>query len=1091
MGRSRKPLGALRPLGSNPSLSAIENRSILTWPRQYACVAKQRFSSAFLAHKIASWGAMMSGISGKTRNARTEKLTKALVQVKAFLEKVLGVSSCRVPCLSHRVKRRLPGAVAMTVLDASGPDEIVTHSLREILDATGMAGGMILLREEVHEPMSLVCQQGLPQKLVGEAASRLPEDEMIRTVCRTRRPVCVADLTLFPGGRAGRWMDHGYRSFVAVPIALDGRLLGVIGLVDERRLRFGGAALERLGSAGSLIARAIEKARDHKEMADAFVTMRRLNRARGEIVLPAHGDEHLDELARVVCDAALALSSMITLVCEDGRVLRRKTFGYTRGALAAASRTDAISTRCLRTKECVIVSEPAEGAQALGTDVTESRFGSSICLPLRVGDRGLGTLWLNYEAPRDFAAWEIEQLQALADRVAIAIEDARQRTEAVERAEQYKHLHTHFQAISSPTNLDGILQAMADSARDLLKANIAVASLAGPDGPRQAISPRHEDSPKDRKGMAFPSAEGSDIAEKLRSFGESAGSAAAGVEQCPSLRLQGLLAVRLVDEERKPAGLLMVGDRRHDGEFSKEDEDLLSLLARRGMLAIEDVHSRLRTEHRIEQYRALLDSVPMAVAELNEAQVVIATNTAFEALTGFAREEAEGKMRLSDLFPAMERDDHSKTWEQGPDASPDAPPIDAALVTKKGDTKQVRVFPGEAHSGGRRTLCLTEMHDEEGPGEVSEREKAAELGRIALGLLADLRPSLFASGSHLDQLVRHELPGDAHETLEAISDEVTACQRTLEAFEIVSEPTPPAREPLNLNDLVTSIVDKKAASLRRDNISVTLRLEAGFPTLSADPGQVSWMLAGLIDNARKAMRESDGERSLSIQTDSSGRVGSLTISDRRPRASAGELGSLLETSEGDGKRLSQQGLFVAACRSIIEGHGWQLSGESYGEQGLTLAIDVPLPEAPVQASEPDIAVPTEEAPLEPAEVQPEVKRVLVADDEGVVIDLLDYYLRSEGHSVEVSRDGRAALNKLKENDYDLIFCDVRMPQLSGQELFQWIEANKPILAERVIFITGDVATPETLSFLNDPPKRWLEKPFDLTELRQMIAGVLR
>lgn len=131
------------------------------------------------------------------------------------------------------------------------------------------------------------------------------------------------------------------------------------------------------------------------------------------------------------------------------------------------------------------------------------------------------------------------------------------------------------------------------------------------------------------------------------------------------------------------------------------------------------------------------------------------------------------------------------------------------------------------------------------------------------------------------------------------------------------------------------------------------------------------------------------------------------------------------------------------------------------------------------------------SPPEGAAASHATKKVLVADDEGVVVDLLDYFLRSEGHAVDISRDGRAALNKLKESDYDLILCDIKMPEVSGQNLFHWIETTKPHLADRVIFITGDVATPETLPFLNHPPKRWLEKPFDLTELHELIAEVLQ
>jgi CheY-like chemotaxis protein len=183
-------------------------------------------------------------------------------------------------------------------------------------------------------------------------------------------------------------------------------------------------------------------------------------------------------------------------------------------------------------------------------------------------------------------------------------------------------------------------------------------------------------------------------------------------------------------------------------------------------------------------------------------------------------------------------------------------------------------------------------------------------------------------------------------------------------------------------------------------------------------------------------------------------------------------------------------LSLAACRAVIERHDWVMTAESPPDGGLLFVIEHPVVEETDE--EPHAELPAQLVESAPSEspAKPAANNILIVDDEEVVIELLDYYLRSEGHAVETSRDGRDALKKLKQKDYDLIFCDLKMPGLSGQELFQWLEANKPEMARRVIFITGDVATPATMAFLKKPQKRWLEKPFDLTELRQVIGEVL-
>jgi CheY-like chemotaxis protein len=236
------------------------------------------------------------------------------------------------------------------------------------------------------------------------------------------------------------------------------------------------------------------------------------------------------------------------------------------------------------------------------------------------------------------------------------------------------------------------------------------------------------------------------------------------------------------------------------------------------------------------------------------------------------------------------------------------------------------------------------------------------------------------------------------------------------------------------------------------------------------------------------LRDVQRDQRLTIQTERVGQSGRLSIRMTPAAVPPEELNTLFDAPSGDDEDLLTK-LRFAACGRVIERHGWRLHAEQTSENGVTFVVEFPLP-AEASDAESQTAPAAIETPPEETAVAVGEKRILVVDDERVVVDLLDYYLRSEGHSVDISRDGRAALNKLKESDYDLILCDIKMPEVTGQELFQWIEANKPNLAERVIFITGDVATPETLAFLNNPPKRWLEKPFDLTELRKAIAETL-
>jgi CheY-like chemotaxis protein len=117
-------------------------------------------------------------------------------------------------------------------------------------------------------------------------------------------------------------------------------------------------------------------------------------------------------------------------------------------------------------------------------------------------------------------------------------------------------------------------------------------------------------------------------------------------------------------------------------------------------------------------------------------------------------------------------------------------------------------------------------------------------------------------------------------------------------------------------------------------------------------------------------------------------------------------------------------------------------------------------------------------------------RILVIDDE---VDLLDYMtraLRGEGYLVDAVSDADQALARLAETRYELIICDMRMPGLSGPQLYRQAQAQDPDLAERFMFVTGDTIGHATQDFLAETGAPFLCKPFGLAELIDQLHGLL-
>ena len=117
--------------------------------------------------------------------------------------------------------------------------------------------------------------------------------------------------------------------------------------------------------------------------------------------------------------------------------------------------------------------------------------------------------------------------------------------------------------------------------------------------------------------------------------------------------------------------------------------------------------------------------------------------------------------------------------------------------------------------------------------------------------------------------------------------------------------------------------------------------------------------------------------------------------------------------------------------------------------------------------------------------------ILVVDDEEGISKALAYLFRRDGHQVETAANGHLALARLQERQYDLILCDLRMPELDGPGLYRALEFHAPHLLPRFIFLTGDTLNPEAQAFFNQTGAVRLNKPFRAVEVRRVVQRTLQ
>jgi CheY-like chemotaxis protein len=117
-------------------------------------------------------------------------------------------------------------------------------------------------------------------------------------------------------------------------------------------------------------------------------------------------------------------------------------------------------------------------------------------------------------------------------------------------------------------------------------------------------------------------------------------------------------------------------------------------------------------------------------------------------------------------------------------------------------------------------------------------------------------------------------------------------------------------------------------------------------------------------------------------------------------------------------------------------------------------------------------------------------RVLLIDDEPLVLAAVHRVLATE-FDVTAVHGGREALACLSAGErFDIVLCDLMMPEISGMDLLERVRASFPELAPRLAFMSGGAVTDKARAMLEDPTVTHIKKPFDAAELLMLVRGLV-
>lgn len=289
-------------------------------------------------------------------------------------------------------------------------------------------------------------------------------------------------------------------------------------------------------------------------------------------------------------------------------------------------------------------------------------------------------------------------------------------------------------------------------------------------------------------------------------------------------------------------------------------------------------------------------------------------------------------------------------------------------------------------------------------------------------------------------------------------------------------------EAVDLTGLFRDILERMEPELRDDRVRVLPILSEDLPLVRGQKRALETALWTLLRRSWTSLLPRGG--TITVRTwEEEGSVW-CTIADDGPGIEDSPIREMLSLEPllppGESQNLPESD--IALARSLVGTGGGSFHVESRPRLWTCYSVVFP--------AEATVAEREEAEGLPPAV---EVRRngdgelgVLVVDDNEMVRTVLKKYLERKGFTVREAVDGGAALDLLREEDFDRVMVDIDMPGTTGVEFYRKLDSVAPFMRDRTIFMTGGFQEAETEEFILESGRPHIQKPFDLDEVSEIL-----
>jgi PAS domain S-box-containing protein len=634
------------------------------------------------------------------------------------------------------------------------------------------------------------------------------------------------------------------------------------------------------------------------------------------------------------------------------------------------------------------------------------------------------------------------------DRIVYAINNSFENLN--KKTEQYQTLHNIAISIHAACTIDEALKIILDNAQRAIRADLSAIGLYTEDGKFKKLITRGETAspgrlPEGRGILGFMRL--SLVPVRIDDVNSHPAFSGRFPENHPLIK--NLLGCPIFSSDGRPIAVLYFANKA--GGFTEEDEVMLKAICADAAIAIE------RTENisGLNKFKAVIDSAFDVIVITDEDGYILYTNPAFEALTGYNREECIGK-RTNILKSGYHDDEfYRRLW----DTIKQGNVWRGEFINRKKDGEiyyaSSVIFPVKTEEGINYVSIQRDITQEKKLYEQLLRaQKMEAIGTLAGGIAHDFNNLLAAILGYSELLLEEIKEGsELYKPISVIHNAAVRGGELANKILTVTRKEKMETRVVNMNDIIRNTMDLLRRSIPL-NIEIVTNLKEKIPLIKADPGQMQQVIMNLAVNARDAM---PGGGRLVIETTTVGIENGaanglplnkggflkLSISDtgtgidvETQRRIFDPFFTTKETGKGTGL-----GLYIV--HSIITNHNGYIN--LYSEPGKGTRFNIYLP---VVGSATE-----DEEPITIEDIRGE-ETILVIDDEPNIRELVRDMLEPLGYTVITAEDGNKGIQVFRESKdrISVVILDMIMPKTGGSEVFQALKTIKPDV--KVILCSG-------------------------------------